>query len=113
MKKFSYFWLGFFIYPSFGNTYNTQKVGQICHAQDAPYNYAGLWEINTFGHKICNYWQFLGEKERSLIEPYINEYGEVILEEYEQATDINQGNSDSNQEKATETDEGTFIIIEE
>ncbi|AIJ31188.1 MULTISPECIES: hypothetical protein [Pasteurellaceae] len=111
MKKYGYLWLGFFIFPSVSYA---QREGQICHAQDAPYNYAGIWEMNTFGQPICNYWQFLGEKERSIIEAHLNEYGEVIFDEYEQGSDLGQEHDlNEYQRNETKTDESIFIIIEE
>ncbi|MGX2956075.1 hypothetical protein ACWIYZ_03160 [Ursidibacter arcticus] len=108
MKKYHYLWLGFFIYSPLSYA---QKTGQICHVQNAPYRYAGLWEINTFGEFICNYWQFLGDEERYFIETHLNEYGEIIYDESEQTTDDNQDSI--LEENETETDEGTFIIITE
>ncbi|HDX0990431.1 TPA: hypothetical protein RNX34_002165 [Pasteurella multocida] len=110
MKKYNYLWLGFFIYSPLSYA---QKTGQICHAQDAPYNYAGLWEINTFGHLVCNYWQFLGDEERHLIETHLNEYGEAIFDENEQVYDSYQEPVLNESVDETETNEGTFIIIEE
>ncbi|QLB12779.1 hypothetical protein EV697_101473 [Bisgaardia hudsonensis] len=103
MKKYHYFWLGLLIYPQLGFT---QKVGQICHTHNAPYNYAGLWKMDTFGKPICNYWQFLSDKERETIESHLNEYGEVIFDEH-------KGFNHVREEEEPDIDEGTFIIIEE
>lgn len=55
------------------------KVGDICHTENAPYNYGGLWELSLRGNLICNYWQFLGDDERKRIESQLDEYGELPL----------------------------------
>lgn len=65
-----------------------QKVGNICHAENASYNYGGLWELSLRGNLICNYWQFLGDNERKRIQSQLNEYGELPLwYSLEQATE--------------------------
>ncbi|HGO5849806.1 TPA: hypothetical protein ACK3J3_001095 [Mannheimia haemolytica] len=56
------------------------KVGDICHAENAPYNYGGLWELSLKGNLICNYWQFLGDEERKRIESQLDENGELAIE---------------------------------
>lgn len=58
---------------------SAQKVGNICHAENAPYNYGGLWELSLRGNLICNYWQFLGDEDRKRIELQLDEYGEFPI----------------------------------
>lgn len=58
---------------------SAQKMGNICHAENAQYNYGGLWELSLRGKLICNYWQFLGDDERKKIELQLDEYGEFPI----------------------------------
>lgn len=46
--------------------------GGICHVE-AEYFYPGVWE--KYGEKelICNYWKFLGDEERRILESELNE----------------------------------------
>ncbi|TYB21581.1 MULTISPECIES: hypothetical protein [Aggregatibacter] len=50
----------------------TSHVGEICHV-DADYFYPGVWE--RYGEKelICNYWKFLGDEDRKILESQLNE----------------------------------------
>ncbi|GAB1664571.1 Uncharacterised protein [Mannheimia haemolytica] len=59
------------------------KVGNICHAENAPFNYGGVWELSLNGNLICNYWQFLSDTERKYIESQLNEYGELTEQQIE------------------------------
>ena len=57
-----------------GDIANTRPphVGGICHV-DADYFYPGVWE--RYGEKelICNYWKFLGDEDRKILESQLNE----------------------------------------
>ncbi|HHF5449018.1 TPA: hypothetical protein ACPPBS_001885 [Haemophilus influenzae] len=46
--------------------------GRICHVE-AEYFYPGVWE--KYGEKelICNYWKFLGDEDRRILESELNE----------------------------------------
>lgn len=55
------------------------KVGNICYAENAQYNYAGIWELSLKGNLICNYWQFWGDEERKRIESQLDENGELPI----------------------------------
>ena len=48
-----------------GDAYAEPYVSQICHADPeyVKYNYAGLWERDSYGNFICNYWKFLSDEE--------------------------------------------------
>lgn len=57
----------------------TNSVGNICHTDNAPYNYGGVWELSLKGNLVCNYWRFLGDDERENIESLLDEYGELPM----------------------------------
>ena len=46
--------------------------GGICHVE-AEYFYPGVWE--KYGEKelICNYWKFLGDEDRQILESQLSE----------------------------------------
>ncbi len=73
-------YLFLFIFVSECSFANKDYPGKICHAENAPYNYGGVLEFNTFGQLICNYWQFLDDEERHQIEQSLNIYGEPVPE---------------------------------
>lgn len=68
-------------------------VGGICHV-DADYFYPGIWE--RYGEKelICNYWKFLGDEDRKILESQLNEDENTDTEndygDYDNSEDMNR-----------------------
>ncbi|WP_077477632.1 hypothetical protein [Rodentibacter trehalosifermentans] len=46
--------------------------GGICHVE-AEYFYPGIWEKYGENELICNYWQFLSEIDKEMLESELNE----------------------------------------
>ena len=56
---------------SIANSQNPH-IGDICHVE-AEYYYPGVWEQYGKNELICNYWKFLEETERQLLESQLSE----------------------------------------
>lgn len=60
-----------FISQSFATT-NNPNVGEICHVE-ADYYYPGIWDRYSKTDLICNYWKFLDDEHREVLESQLNE----------------------------------------
>lgn len=56
---------------SFSNIRDPHEGG-ICHVE-AEYFYPGVWEKHGTDELICNYWKFLGEEDRQILESQLSE----------------------------------------
>lgn len=56
---------------SFANIHDSHEGG-ICHVE-AEYFYPGVWEKHGIDELICNYWKFLGEEGRQILESQLSE----------------------------------------
>ena len=53
--------------------------GEICHVE-AEYFYPGVWEKYGENELICNYWKFLGEEDRQILESQLFSEDEFDVE---------------------------------
>lgn len=69
------------------------KIGEICHVE-ADYYYPGVWERYSETELICNYWKFLGDEDREILESQLNENEESESEndygDYDSYDEMNQ-----------------------
>lgn len=59
-----------FISESFATT-NSPDIGKICHVE-VNYYYPGVWEHYSETELICNYWKFLDDEYREVVESQLN-----------------------------------------
>lgn len=57
-------------------------VGGICHVE-AEYFYPGVWEPYGENQLICNYWKFLGDTDKKILESELNNETQNDNESYD------------------------------
>lgn len=62
-------------------------IGGICHVE-AEYFYPGVWERYGENELICNYWKFLGDEDRQVLESQLS--GEESEAEYGDYDSLNE-----------------------
>lgn len=67
-------------FKSMANIRNPHEGG-ICHVE-AEYFYPGAWEKHGDNELICNYWKFLGDEDRQILESQLSEDNDESNTEY-------------------------------
>ena len=90
MKHYLFFIIAMVIsFKSVANIRDPHEGG-ICHVE-AEYFYPGVWEIHGENELICNYWKFLGDEDRQILESQLSEDGndsEIDYGDYDSIEDM-------------------------